>query len=107
LNLESECETVPAGPPAPRNHGGWRPGSGRKPNSPFAPTTADKQYAKNLLSQLLRDESQPAALRAYCAAVVVLKGTWVKYPADAPPDVPGEAEANPDGDDQVAQELAS
>jgi hypothetical protein len=44
-------------------------------------------YAQNLLTQLLRDESQPAALRAYCAAVIVLKGTWVKYPADAPGDV--------------------
>ncbi len=83
------------GRPSGRTWGGRRAGAGRKPGGRFAPLRGYLEYARNLVSTIMRDESQPTALRARCARAVLMKGSWVKYITD----VPSMAGANPGGPD--------
>jgi hypothetical protein len=85
----SPLDDPQATPPVPARcgHGGPRPGSGRKPKDRSAPlseadldyakdlVSGDLDYAKDLVRALMRDESQPAELRARCALAVLIKGT--------------------------------
>jgi hypothetical protein len=82
--LEGQGETTPH---AVQGHGGKRAGAGR-PRGPrggrFVPLRGDRVYAKNLISDLMRDESQPAVLRARLAVVVAMKGVWQRHDSGTP-----------------------
>lgn len=68
--------------------GGARINAGRKPRGTFAPVRGDLLYAKRLLSDLMRDESQPTLLRARCALAIAKYGTSKNHeprPIDAAP----------------------
>jgi hypothetical protein len=81
----SQPEEIKESIPAPRGsgRGGKRPGSGRPRLGKFRPLPGDREYAKDLLSTLMRDESQEPVLRVRCAVVVLMKGDFAKYRPDA------------------------
>jgi hypothetical protein len=90
--------------------GGPRSNSGRPRRGTFGALQGDMDYAKNLISLLMRDHSQPVGLRARCALAVLLKGGnhhGRVAPAMYLADNPLKLAEVPDGDDQVAPELAS
>jgi hypothetical protein len=84
----------------PKARGGKRPGAGRPRKGRFGPIGGDREYAKILVSTLMRDETQQPALRARCALAVLMKGTWVKLPVDGAV----ETDANPEEVPPIAPE---
>jgi hypothetical protein len=77
-----ESEATPPAPPAAHGRGGRRPGAGRPRNGRFSPLQGDREYARELISKLMRHAAQPAALRARCALVVVTRGNPINYRPD-------------------------
>ena len=74
-------ESIPAA--VPGRKGGKRPGAGRPRNGTFAPCQGDPDYARNLLSLVMRDLDQPIQLRVKCAVVCADPGQL----EDRPPPV--------------------
>jgi hypothetical protein len=101
--LPEECGQV-------ENRGGRRSRAGRPRRGVFGTLQGDMDYAKNLISLLMRDHSQPVGLRARCALTILLKGdnrgpgaNHAFYVGD-PPLKPAEV---PAADEEVAPDVAS
>jgi hypothetical protein len=100
MNQLDDGEAAPKA--IPDGRGGRRAGSGRPPRGKFVPRTGDREYAKDLISSLMRDETQAPILRARCALAIAMKGTWRRYDSDAQGGVaPAGSVANPVGGDQI------
>ncbi len=78
--------------PARRGHGGWRPGSGRKQGSRFGVVKGDREYARDLVSRVMRDEAQELELRVRCAGLV-LSSVGRNYQFEAPAGPPADPAA--------------
>jgi hypothetical protein len=75
FQLEGEtAATSPEEGVQAEKRGGRRSKCGRPRRGVFGTLQGDMDYAKNLISLLMRDHSQPVALRARCALAVLLKG---------------------------------
>jgi hypothetical protein len=75
-SIATPQESSPAAVPGRKggNKGGPRAGSGRPRKGTFAPCQGDSHYARNLLSQIMRDLSQPTPLRLKAAMVIATRG---------------------------------
>src|SRR5258708_20220488 len=73
--------------PARRGHGGWRPGSGRKQGSRFGVVKGDREYARDLVSRVMRAEAQELELPGPCAGLVLSPVARNSH-FDAPPAPP-------------------
>jgi hypothetical protein len=70
----SPGESIPAVVPKAKAKGGKRPGCGRPRNGTFPCFVGDAQYARELLSLVMRDTSQALTLRVKAAMVVATRG---------------------------------